>query len=470
MTTEIDTRLALLDSLQTCPHRDLAKVQEVHQTIAAADPIFYAHLAAWYQSKGDVRDHKEAFVSHLLTSSTETHRQEGYMLLQDLPPYQVSRIIKFLKETIKKVPRSTRTAVAHYLAGLEQNQRRFDGAVTRSRKSLKHLYATLRIKPGDRAQAILFEGTPPDGSVSAAVKLLAQAKDSAQQAQIILDKKIPYPIAIGAIDHMTPAIALALLANMTPAEVVNNLGSLQRFGMFDHPEVKAIIEEKLKQARSKKGVSALKAITARSATQLDESTQQLLGEITDAQLKSKGRIQVPTALLVDKSSSMGHAIEAGKRLASAISAIVDTDFFVYAFDSVGYQLQARGTSYDSWEQAFQGIYPSGMTSIGVSLEMMRRQKQRVEQVILITDGGDNSHPLFANAKAQYEHDFNLKLRVVVIQTGNWSPEFSRMNSEAEYIQWDGDYYSLPNLIPQLAQASKLDLLIEIMSMPVPCRT
>jgi hypothetical protein len=35
--------------------------------------------------------------------------------------------------------------------------------------------------------------------------------------------------------------------------------------------------------------------------------------------------------------------------------------------------------------------------------------------------------------------------------------------------FDGDYYALPNLIPILAQPSRLDLVMEIMDVPLPAR-
>jgi hypothetical protein len=37
------------------------------------------------------------------------------------------------------------------------------------------------------------------------------------------------------------------------------------------------------------------------------------------------------------------------------------------------------------------------------------------------------------------------------------------------FQFNGDYYSLPNLVPMLARPSRLELLMEIMSYPLPQR-
>jgi len=96
-TSENDARLYLFNSLLTTPHRDLSQVAETHQTIMELDPLFYGHLAVWYQNNGDVRDHQEVFIGHLLISDLPEHREAGFVLLQKLPPYQVARVVTFMK-------------------------------------------------------------------------------------------------------------------------------------------------------------------------------------------------------------------------------------------------------------------------------------------------------------------------------------------------------------------------------------
>src|SRR4028118_1101572 len=110
-TFERDLRLDILNSLLTTPHRELAKVAELHGEMVQIDPLFYGHLAVWYQRSGDVRDHKEVFVGNLLASDLTEHRDAGFVLLQEFPPYQVARIVDFLKQQKNKMPRSARTAV-----------------------------------------------------------------------------------------------------------------------------------------------------------------------------------------------------------------------------------------------------------------------------------------------------------------------------------------------------------------------
>jgi len=471
-TAERDLRLDILNSLLTTPHRELEKVAELHTLFLEADPIFYGCLAAWYQHNGDVRDHKEVFTAHLLASDLPEHRDAGFTMLQEFPPYQVSRIVDFLKQQRGKLPRSARTATLRYLRKREANPEAFDRAAMRGRKAMKHLYATLHIAPGPRADAVLFKDAPPEGSLAAAVKLLASAKDPAEQARAIVEHRIPYTVAVGAISKLTPVILVALIDAMSPQEVINNLKSLKARGAMDHPEVKAMVDDKLAKASTDRRVSAFKAMVAADSGSLDADTVERLEKVANDQVRRRGRIVRSTALLVDKSSSMDCAIDVGMQLAALISGIMDAEFYVYAFDTIPYPVQAAGTEMSDWDCAFRHIKAGGATSIGAPLEAMRLRKQSVEQIIMITDQGDNTSPLFPAAYEVYSREMKVTPNVVIVKVGQSCTLIeTQMQGKAQVdtFQFDGDYYSLPNLVPMLARPSRLELLMEILGTTLPVR-
>ena len=68
--SERDYRLGILNSFLSTPHRRLGHVAELHAEVMKADPLFYGHLAVWYQRHGDVRDHNEVFIGQLLAPHT----------------------------------------------------------------------------------------------------------------------------------------------------------------------------------------------------------------------------------------------------------------------------------------------------------------------------------------------------------------------------------------------------------------
>ena len=151
---ERELRAELLNTLLTTPHRNLAALHPVHESMIDQDPLFYVHLAAWYADQGTVRDHKEMFVSMLSLSEFEGHRDVGLALLRRLPPYEVARVVDFIKgrevvsERLKgrprrgrkqeveivrervglfrNVPRSMKTEITHYLREREASEKGFD--------------------------------------------------------------------------------------------------------------------------------------------------------------------------------------------------------------------------------------------------------------------------------------------------------------------------------------------------------
>ena len=471
---ERDIRLDMLNSLLTTPHRQLGQVAELHRTMAERDPLFYGHLAAWYQRNGDVRDHKEVFVANLLTSAVSEHRDAGFVLVQEFPPYQVARVVDFMKQHAGKLPRSARTAVTRYLRVREADPVFFDRAALRARKAMKHLYASLHIKPDARADAVLFKDEPPVGSLAFQMKMLAKAESGEAQARLIVEHRIPYTVAVGAIRQLTPTLLVALIDAMSPQEVINNLKSLKARGALDHPEVKQLVDAKLEAAQSDVRVSAFKARVAADAADLDAETAARLERVTEEQVKRRGRITRPTALLVDKSGSMENAIEVGKRIAALISGISDESLLVYAFDTAPYPVKSQGTELGDWERAFQLIRAGGGTSIGAPLQAMRLRKQAVEQIILVTDEGENTGPYFHEVYAAYQRELNVSPSVVIVKIGqasDWIESKLRgAQAQVDTFTFAGDYYSLPNLIPMLTRPSRLELLMEILETPLPVRT
>lgn len=457
-----------MNTLLTTPHRDLAALYPLHREMSERDPLFYVRMAAWYAENGDVRDHREMFVVNLCLSKFEGHRDVGLALLRNLPPYQVARVVDFVKgtapraakpkkaqaatttetqvevteaqaetpqngviatlgRTLKRksantkvtapqkrkeqeratrkavekaqpkglgvnVPRSMKTEIEHYLRARENDAFAFDNAVLHARTPLKRLYAGLHIAPGPRAQAILFDENPPADSKLAVLKQIAAMTVPAEQARAIAANRIPYRVTVSVIKNMTPTTLAALVDSMSPQEVVNNIASLKRRGAFENADIKALIEVKLDKAQSDGRVSAFKAKVAVEAAGATGELAEKLDAITEAQVKAKGKITRPTAILIDKSGSMDQAIEVGKQLGAMVSAVCEDSLFAYAFDTMAYPVEVSGDSLAEWEKALRGIKAGGATSCGAAIAWMERKGQRVEQIVMITDEGENNSP------------------------------------------------------------------------------
>jgi hypothetical protein len=477
--------------------------------MVATDPRFYVRLGAWYADHGDVRDHKEMFIITLALSDFEGHRDAGLAMLRGLPPYEVVRVLDFIsgRKKTKKIraesdkgprskkevetavapskivvedfglfrnpPRALKTEITRYLREREADSEWFDGSVLVARKAIKRLYALLHVKPGERAQKTLFDENPPADSRLAALKKLAKASTPAEQAHAIIENRIPYRIAVTVVQQMTPTVLLALIEVMSPQEVINNLAALKRRGAMDNPDLKALIEQKLEAAKTSTRVSAFKAEEAMKAANLSADVCAKLEAVADAQVKAKGRITRPTALLIDKSSSMELAIELGKRIGAMISAICEKELHVYAFDTMAYPIERGGNDLASWEKSLRGIQAGGATSCGVVLDYMTRKRQYVEQIVVVTDEEENTPPLFVEALKKYREAMPADPNVCFVRTPNARDQLEQQCRTAglacDAFQFTGDYYALPNLVSLVSRPSKLELLMEIMEYPLPAR-
>jgi hypothetical protein len=493
-TNEQDLRLNLLNSLLTTPHRELSLVYLTHQEIVEQDPIFYVRLAAWYAGEGEIRDHKEMFVVNLVTSDFPGHRDVGLALLRGMPPYQVGRVFDFVKGHVihrrirrddqvdlvaqrrglfTNVPRSMKTEITRYLREREADAEWFDSSVLQARKAMKRLYASLHIAPSPRAQAILFEEDPPPDSRLFALKVIAQAQTPSEQARAIVEHRIPYRVAASVVKQMTPTVMVALIDRMSPQELINNLGSLKRHGALDNADIKVLVEAKLEAAQTDQRVSAYKAKIAAEAAGVSQDVVDKLDAVTEAQVRARGAITRPTALLIDKSGSMHESIEMGKQIGAMIAGVCQAELYAYAFDTLGYPIKVAGPSLAEWERALRGINAGGATSCGVALEMMRRKRQAVEQIVLVTDEGENNAPTFVETLMRYRQELTVDPNIVFVKTrgaiDRLEAHCQQQRIAFDAYQFSGDYYALPNLLPLLTRPSKLDLLLDIMAYPLPER-
>jgi hypothetical protein len=499
---EEDIRVRVLNSFMSCPHRDTDALKKIHEEIRERDPLFYAHLACWYMQKGEIRDHQEVFAAMLITDPFIDNREVGLALFRKHAAFMKNKILGFIRgkkvkiriKTGKKIKKgkktidevrieekivgikrnttsSFETEVKNYLRWLEADSARFDAVALKNRADLKNLYKKVKVKPSEKAQAILFDGKIPEDSKLAVLKKISEAKP-ADAAKMIVENKIPYTIAVGLIEKITPTVLVALIDSMSSMEVINNMASLEEKGAMNNEKTKALIQEKLKKAEKTKNVSTLKSKTAAKTGRIkDEDVLAQLDKVADAQVKKSGQISVNTAVFVDRSGSMTQAIEVGKNTAALISGATVAELTVVVFDTTPMEIVAKGRSLTDWENAFKPVRPGGSTSMGCALNYLMKKEKVVETIVVITDEGENANPMFSMVYELYAKQLGVRPNVVIIHVGPADNTFSS-NLKRAGIEYDmytpagNDYYALPGLIPLLAQKSKLDLVFEIMETPL----
>jgi hypothetical protein len=66
-----------------------------------------------------------------------------------------------------------------------------------------------------------------------------------------------------------------------------------------------------------------------------------------------------------------------------------------------------------WEKALAGVWANGATACGAGLEAPRQNRQRFEQIIVITDQNENRAPRFEEAYKTYVE----QLAVILLKVG-----------------------------------------------------
>lgn len=460
---ERSPRDLLIASFTEASHGKLESLTVRHQDALLNDPLLYVHLSRWYQQHGTLRDHHQLFAAHLLGSSDAEFRAHAMVLLQTLRPYQVARVVRYSKEVLHHSSRALRSAVKFYLQRREADPLWFDECVLRDRRSMKYLYATLHLKPGARAEAVLFRDNPPaDSRLRAVRKLHALRFDTPAQAMLIRRYRIQFTTAMGAIRSLTPDVLLALIDVMTPQQLMNNLVFLERRGALNQREARQAIFAKIRQGATESRVHDTKSFVALRHLQPDAELRSVLMEMSEQRMRARGRLTVPTALLVDKSGSMDICIDVGKMMAAMISSLADAPLYVEAFDAHSFTIAPSQRDLAGWEQAFRHIRACGATSIGAPLHKLRRSE--VRQILLISDGEENTQPLFCEEVLAYErqHGYRPKVFWLKIGSGTTSLEHDaeRRGIALQTLPFHGDYYNLPNLVPMLCQQQEEESLVQ----------
>ncbi len=104
---------------------------------------------------------------------------------------------------------------------------------------------------------------------------------------------------------------------------------------------------------------------------------------------------------------------------------------------------------------------------------MRKKKQAVEQIVLVTDEGENTAPFFAQELERYKAELEVDPQVLIVRVGSATNAVQLATAKAGFqvdvFPFAGDYYALPNVIPFLLAPSRVELVLEIMEFPLPER-
>ncbi len=490
--TALYDRRSTIATLAKIGHGDLALYERDCLVAAMVDPEMFAHLTAWNQIHGKVRDSKVAYPILALRGTPRVDHnafaENAVAHLMLLGPRELVRAYHFNKKLsgeAKRIPGGRRRllerALKQYLVVRENKPRWWDQAVVSHRAAMRELYAITHRQPNDRAQGILFGEKPSDirvkagphkyprGSVFEAIAGLKTLLP-ADAARAILEFEIPLPVAMGALGASSrdETVWLALLDGATGNQVLAYGNSLKKSGLLDKPALGAAYDAALTRAKSDKRVDALKARRAVEAMGEDDEMAARVLAVQDAQVAKLGDIKGDWLVAGDHSGSMHESIKVARRIAALIAERVKPGKVYLVFFNAGPRLfNVTDKTLSEIEEMTQHVMADGMTSIGCPLELLRSKGIVVNGIAIASDGGDNAEPLFGPAYRKYSAQVGIDPPVYFFKLPGADDALSHEGVPLETFDLgsDVDYYSLPNIVSTL-KTSKYALEEEIMETPL----
>lgn len=468
---EKDSRLTLIQALLNCPHGDYRLMWQKHAEVASADPMFYAHAAAWYRKNGKIRDHNLLFAGGLLMQNDSVFRSAGSNLLGKLAPYQAKALSEFVSKTLKRKPSYFRKAMLDYTVALVSDEGRLEGAVLKMRRAVQALVWSYHVRTTPKQHAMIFadKDVKLDGRLGA-VKQLAEATSDEQRAALIAVHKIPFTTAVGALgeDGMTPKTLRALIEVATPQEVLNLARRLEAYNAYADAKVQDLVAQKLQAAAGDSRVNMAKLSQATSAVK-DTSVKSAIAKAQQKVIETQLAVGGTWAVFGDVSGSMNVTIGMMAKVLSLMCAAMTTEPVAYWVNDMATPVKfPKDKTFEAFQEAFKYTRANGNTALGAGLKKLTKP---VDGIVIITDEGDNTSPMFGDGLRDYEKKFGHYPPVIVVRVKADSRQVQvqckQLGVECTPFDYTGDYNELNNLLALMKPGARWRLLEEIYATPLP---
>lgn len=472
------TKQKIFAELAKSPHGKLAEYVPVGRQAIAQEPDFFQHLIAWDRTHGQIRDSKVALpILGLAFEKNDELADNSFAHLALLNPRELLKAFRFSRE-VRPVGRGLKfdRIIQAYLHEKEQ-EKGWDHLALQHRTVLRELYVYSRTKPtNDRVRAVLFGRDQnknklplPKGSVFESVAQLKNMSPT-EAAGTIMRRKIPFLIAMGALGAKAKDtdLVLALIGSMTPTELTTNVKMLEKLGMKTNPALRGAFEKAMEKASPSKK-NTLKTTQAIDAV-ADEGLKEKLRGLQAKQIAAAGGPEGNWLVLADKSGSMAHAIETARHVSASLGQFVKGKVWLVFFDSSPMTVDVTGLSLDQIKAATRHIGAGGQTSIGCGLNRMLVEKEEIDGIAIVSDGGENTAPLFKDAYKKYSDFAGKDVPVYFYDVhgrSGWKESINAAGIEMQTFDISGgtDYYALPNMVATM-RASMYSLVDEILATPL----
>lgn len=430
-------------------------------------------------------DHRaigEAMVLHYRKQSTRMLTPKGVLriaeLLEAAPIADLNRVAGFADEASRAVPLGRwKKAATRWLQRREANPAMLEGLVKAGYKeTLKKLARKVGYKPQDeRFFAVLgwkqkqAEGGHRTMGLTGLKLERRERFDGLSEAEIcetIESQRLKHKDVMGRLPEgmgLTPAIMVALLPGMSDRDIRQLTPTLEDLGLMAEPEIRLAWEKAVKSSTDQRALNIARNVK-------DKEVREKLVEAADnaaraAVSEAAGDTDLHVMFLVDKSGSMGGAIEQSIEALSRILAGFPGDkLHVASFDTVGTVHRPKAASRVAVQHMLGGIRAGGGTVHGSAVEALHRAGVRIPAgatLVVVVVGDEDGEQGSVLARAFMDRGYVVAAMALLLNVAHRRGETVRQCartlgvpcSEVRIEQFE-DPYQVPRVLKALMDAPR----------------
>jgi len=388
------------------------------------DPYFLSHFVSWIITTKHPSKDLQVLTTYANSLSTADGRPFragskynkpnlryiSAAALCQMSPKLVLRVrrlgqIKFeVKDLLNKGshwPNSLTTAIKKYLKYREANIEIMKGVKKAGlSNTVQNLYRSIHLSPSDEVANIL-RWQQKDKKIKFAKPLFDfKNKSDLEIAEAIRKDKLPVLGVIGALPHISPVIAVALLEQATGNQAVILRKTFEDSGVLKDKEIMKLYSEKIKEAKT--SIDRVETISKTASTEVKKVLKKARAEVRKQEMVDIGKVY----LHVDFSPSMEGAIKLAKERGAIIAECVNNpkeNFRWGRFFERGEELPIPKTfEKDAFEAILFGKRLGGGTDCFALYPRAREFGAEVD--IFISDGEHNCGDLENKIKRYHEQN------------------------------------------------------------------
>ena len=310
-------------------------------------------------------------------------------------------------------------AATRWLAAREANRPMLEGLV---RAGYKQTIKNLARKVGYKPQTAEFfallgwkQKQADDGRRALALgKDFVVAKSErfdglseAEICEVIASGRVAYKEVVGRLPKdigLTPAIMVALLPTLSDRDLRQLTPTLEELGLLVVPEIRDRWEKAIQSATDQRSLNIAKNVrsTALKEKLVEAADHAVKKAVNEAIAEADLRLM----FLVDKSGSMGSAIEKSKEALSRILAGFPLDkLHVASFDTMGTVLKPKAASRAAVQHMLKAISAGGGTMHGAAVKALNLDGVKIapETKLIVVVVGDEAGEAGENFAASFRY-------------------------------------------------------------------